>query len=70
MEDLSLHILDIAENSIAAEARKIEIIITEETDKDLLTIEQCKKMKAQLPSSRSTCGAWKFQVAEKDAVRP
>jgi len=39
MEDLSLHILDIAENSIAAEARKIEIIITEETDKDLLTIE-------------------------------
>ncbi|MCP4259322.1 MAG: ATP-binding protein [Planctomycetes bacterium] len=39
MEDLSLHILDIAENSIAAEARKIEIIITEDREKDLLTIE-------------------------------
>ena len=39
MEDLSLHILDIAENSIAAEARKIEIIIDENRDKDLLIIE-------------------------------
>jgi signal transduction histidine kinase len=39
MEDLSLHILDIAENSIAAEAGKIEIIIDENREKDLLTIE-------------------------------
>ena len=39
MEDLSLHILDIAENSIAAEAKRIEIIIDEDNDKDLLTIE-------------------------------
>ena len=39
MEDLSLHILDIAENSIAAEADNIEIIITEEKDKDLLSVE-------------------------------
>jgi signal transduction histidine kinase len=39
MEDLSLHILDIAENSIAAGARRIEIIIDEDKDKDLLTIE-------------------------------
>jgi len=39
MEDLSLHILDIAENSIAAAAKKIEIIIDEDKDKDLLTIE-------------------------------
>jgi signal transduction histidine kinase len=39
MEDLSLHILDIAENSIAAEAGKIEIIIDEDEEKDLLTIE-------------------------------
>lgn len=39
MEDLSLHILDIAENSIAAAARTIEIIIDEDRDKDLLTIE-------------------------------
>jgi signal transduction histidine kinase len=39
MEDLSLHILDIAENSIAAEAKRIEIIINEDNDKDLLTIE-------------------------------
>ena len=39
MEDLSLHILDIAENSIAAEAKRIEIKIDEDNDKDLLTIE-------------------------------
>jgi len=39
MEDLSLHILDIAENSIAAAARRIEIKIDEDKDKDLLTIE-------------------------------
>jgi signal transduction histidine kinase len=39
MEDLSLHILDIAENSIAAAAKRIEITIDEDTEKDLLTIE-------------------------------
>jgi signal transduction histidine kinase len=39
MEDLSLHILDIAENSINGAARTIEIIIDEDRDKDLLTIE-------------------------------
>ena len=39
MEDLSLHILDIAENSINGSARTIEIIIDEDRDKDLLTIE-------------------------------
>lgn len=39
MEDLSLHILDIAENSISASARTIEIRIDEDQAKDLLTIE-------------------------------
>jgi len=39
MEDLSLHILDIAENSINGAAGTIEIIIDEDRDKDLLTIE-------------------------------
>lgn len=39
MEDLSLHILDIVENSIRAHAKKIEIKIIEEKKKDLLTIE-------------------------------
>lgn len=39
MEDLSLHILDIAENSIAANADKIEIRIEEDMKKDLLSIE-------------------------------
>ena len=39
MEDLSLHILDIAENSVAAKADKIEIMITEDKKKDLLTVE-------------------------------
>lgn len=39
MEDLSLHILDIVENSVAAEADKIEIRITEDKRKDLLSVE-------------------------------
>lgn len=39
MEDLSLHILDIAENSIAAGARNVEIRLIEDTEGDLLTLE-------------------------------
>ncbi|MBQ9511554.1 MAG: ATP-binding protein [Lachnospiraceae bacterium] len=39
MKELSLHILDIAENSVKAKASKIEIDITEDTAKNLLTIE-------------------------------
>ena len=39
MKELSLHILDIAKNSVKAKATLIEILITEETDKNLLTIE-------------------------------
>jgi signal transduction histidine kinase len=39
LEDLSLHILDIAENSIAAGAKNIEIKILEDTKNDKLTIE-------------------------------
>jgi signal transduction histidine kinase len=39
MEDLSLHILDIAENSISGSAKRIEIRIDEDQAEDLLTIE-------------------------------
>jgi K+-sensing histidine kinase KdpD len=39
MEDLSLHILDVVENSIEANASKIEIKIVEKKKKDLLAIE-------------------------------
>ncbi len=39
MEDLSLHILDIAENSLAAGARSITVEISEDSVRDLLTIE-------------------------------
>lgn len=39
MEDISLHILDIAENSIAAGATIIKITIAEDTGKDLLSVE-------------------------------
>lgn len=39
MQDLSLHILDIAENSIKADAKIIEIKVTEDFKKDLLVIE-------------------------------
>jgi len=39
MEDLSLHILDIVENSIAASASRVEIRVEEDRASDLLTIE-------------------------------
>jgi hypothetical protein len=39
MEDLSLHILDIAENSLKAGARKIAITIREDAAADQLTLE-------------------------------
>jgi len=39
MEDLSLHILDIAENCITAEATRIEVKITEDIAENLLTVE-------------------------------
>lgn len=39
MEDLSLHILDIAENSVAAGARTIRIVVTEDLANDQLGIE-------------------------------
>ena len=39
MKDLSLHILDIVENAIAAKAKKIDISIMEESDEDRLVIE-------------------------------
>lgn len=39
MQDFSLHILDLVENSINAQATRIEIKIDEDESKDLLTIE-------------------------------
>jgi anti-sigma regulatory factor (Ser/Thr protein kinase) len=39
MEDLSLHILDIAENSIRADAAHIRIAVTRDNDQGLLLIE-------------------------------
>ena len=38
MKDLSLHILDIVENSIRADASLTEILIIEDPEKDLLTL--------------------------------
>ncbi len=39
MEDISLHILDIAENSIRADAKRIEIILTRDPVNDILRVE-------------------------------
>jgi heterodisulfide reductase subunit A len=39
MEDLSLHVLDVVENSVAASARRVVIRIVEDTELDLLLIE-------------------------------
>lgn len=39
MEDMSLHILDVVENSIDAGATKVEILLSEDTINDLLSLE-------------------------------
>lgn len=39
MQELSMHILDIAENSVAADAKRVEIRIQKNQKKDILTIE-------------------------------
>ena len=39
MEDLSLHVLDIAENAVVAGARRVDIRVTEDVESNLLTIE-------------------------------
>ena len=39
MEDLSLHILDVAENAITAGAENISIVVQDDVARDLLTIE-------------------------------
>jgi signal transduction histidine kinase len=39
MQDISLHILDIVENSVKAKATKVEIKIVEDDRSDLLTVE-------------------------------
>jgi len=65
MEDLSLHILDIAENSTRAGATLIEIRITEDTEKDILQIfikdngsgmdrEMVKKVRDPFMTTRTT----------------
>ena len=38
MEDISLHVLDIAENSIRANAKNVNIMIIEDKKNDLLTL--------------------------------
>jgi len=39
VEDISLHILDIVENSIAVSASRVEITVVENMEKDLLLVE-------------------------------
>jgi hypothetical protein len=39
VEDISLHILDISENSVRADAKKIEIIVTKDVQADLIRID-------------------------------
>jgi len=51
MEDISLHILDIAENSIRAEARTITITIARDVKNDLLRVEVADDGKGMDPET-------------------
>jgi hypothetical protein len=39
MEDLSLHMLDIVENSLRCQARLVQVFVSEDVERDLLTLE-------------------------------
>jgi K+-sensing histidine kinase KdpD len=51
MEDLSLHVLDIVENSLRAGAKRVEIILTEDTVEDVLTLEITDDGKGMTPEA-------------------
>lgn len=56
MKDLSLHILDIVENSIRAEAKRVEISVIEDEEGDVLSLEikdNGKGMEQELASHAS-----------------
>ena len=59
MKELSLHILDIVQNSIKAGAKNIEIIINESTADNLMTIEindnGCSDVDAEWPFVFAFC---------------
>ena len=56
MQDLSLHVLDIAENSIRASATLIEIVVTEDEEEDVLTLEIKDNGKGMDPESLRRAG--------------
>jgi K+-sensing histidine kinase KdpD len=51
MEDLSLHVLDIVENSLRAGAKRVDIILTEDTVEDVLTLEITDDGKGMTPEA-------------------
>ncbi|MBM4161218.1 MAG: sensor histidine kinase [Ignavibacteria bacterium] len=51
MEDLSLHILDIVENSVSAGAKNVEIVVSENRPRDLLRIEISDDGKGMNPAA-------------------
>jgi signal transduction histidine kinase len=53
MQDLSLHILDIVENSLAASASRIEIVIVEDTRADSLSLEIRDNGRGMDPETRT-----------------
>ena len=53
MEDLSLHILDVVENSLRSEARLIHILVIEDVKQDLLTLEIRDDGKGMDPEKRA-----------------
>jgi signal transduction histidine kinase len=56
MEDLSLHILDIAENSLRSGAKFIEILVVEDEKQDLLSVEIRDNGKGMAPEQCERAG--------------
>ena len=53
MEDLSLHILDIVENSLRSQARLVRISVVEDMEQDLLTLEIADDGRGMGPQDRA-----------------
>ncbi len=56
MQDLSLHILDIVENSLRSDARRIEILLHEDVEQDVLVLEIKDDGKGMDPDTLSKAG--------------
>ena len=68
MEDLSLHILDVVENSIRAKAKNVKIRISENTQEDILILEIGDDGEGMVGSIKRQCLDPFFTTKERKSI--